>query len=111
MTRIATGISSARGIAPATRAAFPASSRSSTTSKRSAAEPLLADIFVPDLRVRGDIVAEQFLALPRFQVHDFHAAFAQPVDAALEGARLAHHHRADLELHHQPAAVPAGCER
>src|SRR5688572_6845939 len=61
--------------------------------------------------MRGDIVAEHFFAFGRLQVDDLHAALAQPVDAALESARLAHDHGADLELHHEAAAVPAGRER
>src|SRR5690606_33255561 len=40
-----------------------------------------------------------------------HALFAQPVVAALEIDRLAHHHGTDPELLHQPAAVPARRER
>src|SRR5689334_3558148 len=71
----------------------------------------LADVFVPDFGICGDVVAEQLLALVRGHVDHLHAALAQPVDAALERARLADHDRADLELHDESAAVPAGGER
>src|SRR5690606_40934249 len=39
------------------------------------------------------------------------AVLAQPFDPAVEIHRLAHHHGADAELPHQPAAVPARGQR
>ena len=45
------------------------------------------------------------------QIDDVDTMLAQPVDAALEGDRFAHHHSADIELPHQPAAVPAWRQR
>src|SRR3546814_3350764 len=45
------------------------------------------------------------------QVDDLDAVLAQPLDPAVEVHRLAHHHRADVELPHQAAAVPARGER
>src|SRR3546814_12143594 len=45
------------------------------------------------------------------QVDDLDAVLAQPLDPAVEVHRLAHNHRADVELPHQAAAVPARGER
>src|SRR5688572_5783363 len=59
----------------------------------------------------GDVAAEQIPALTGVEIDDFHSAFPQPVDATLKRARLAHDHRADLELHDEPAAVPARRKR
>ena len=50
---------------------------------------------------------QQFPALVVVQVDDGYAILAQPVDAAGKSAALAHDHRADAELAHQPAAIPA----
>src|SRR6185436_5462753 len=61
--------------------------------------------------MRGDIVAEHLFAFGGGEVDDTHSALAQPVDAALKRARFAHDDSADPELHHQPAAIPAGCQR
>src|SRR3546814_16951397 len=41
------------------------------------------------------------------EVNHVDAGLAQPRDPAVEVHRLAHHHRADVELPHQAAAVPA----
>src|SRR5690606_16518810 len=61
----------------------------------------------PDMRVGGDPVAEHADAFVVVEIDDLHALLAQPVVAALEVDRLAHHHRADTELPDQAAAVPA----
>src|SRR3546814_730213 len=45
------------------------------------------------------------------EVNHVDAVLAQPRDPAVEVHRLAHHHRADVELPHQAAAVPARGER
>src|SRR5688572_15691791 len=58
--------------------------------------------------MRGDEFPQQLFAFRGLKVDDLHAAFAQPVDAALESARLPDDHGTDLELHDEAAAVPAG---
>jgi len=60
--------------------------------------------------VLSDEAAEKLLALGAVEVDHFDPPLAQPVDPAAEGSRLAHHHRANLKLHHQAAAVPARCQ-
>src|SRR5687767_10809282 len=72
---------------------------------------ILADVLVPHVRMGGDVVAEHADAFGVLKVDHLDAVLAQPVDAAAEVHRFADHHRADVELPHQPAAVPAWCER
>ncbi len=50
---------------------------------------------------------EQKAAFFVVEVDDFDAVLAQPVEAASEGAAFAHDQRADAELAHQAAAIPA----
>src|SRR5258708_32961041 len=61
--------------------------------------------------MRCDEAAEQLEALLRVEIDDLDAERAQPVDAALEGARLADDDLAEAELAHEAAAVPARRER
>jgi hypothetical protein len=72
---------------------------------------LRPDVLVPDIGVARDEALQEVDAGLRVEVDDGHAALPQPVDAALERARLAHHHGPDAELADQPAAVPARGER
>src|SRR6185436_15787498 len=72
---------------------------------------LLADVLVPDLRVPRDEPLEQVDALLRVEVDHLDPVLAEPLDPALEGARLPDHDRPDAELADQPAAVPARRER
>src|SRR5229473_6405846 len=72
---------------------------------------LLSDVLVPDFGMLGDEGLEQLAALGVVEVDDVDAVLAQPVEAAGKGAALAHDHRADAELAHQPAAIPARGER
>src|SRR6266540_2293418 len=71
----------------------------------------LADVFVPDVGMSRDVVGEQADAFGGRQVHDAHPAASQPVEPSREVHRLAGDDRADPELPHQAAAVPAGGER
>src|SRR3546814_2849375 len=71
------------------------------------AASILADVLVPHLGVGRDPVAQHLDAALVGQVDDLDAVLAQPLDPAVEVHRLAHHHRADVELPHQAAAVPA----
>src|ERR671910_3009802 len=72
---------------------------------------VLADVLVPELRVRSDEAAQQPDALLRGEVDDLDAALAQPGGPAGEVHRLADHHPRDAELPDQPAAVPARGQR
>jgi hypothetical protein len=72
---------------------------------------ILADVFVPDRGICGDVIGEQADAFVGVQVDDSDTAFAQPIDAAAEVDRLADDDRPDVELADQAAAVPAGSKR
>lgn len=72
---------------------------------------LLADVLVPDSRVLDDKAFDERAALDAVEVNHFHAVFAQPIHAALEGAAFAHNHGPDAELANETAAIPAGSER
>src|SRR5690606_15228716 len=72
---------------------------------------LLPDVLVPQRRVRGDPLAHHLDAALVGQVDHAYAGLAQPVQAAREVHRLADHQRADAELPHQSAAVPARRQR
>ena len=69
---------------------------------------LFADVLVPDFGVLGDEAFKQLAALACVEIDDLDAIFAQPVEAAGKGAAFADHERADAELAHQSAAIPAG---
>src|SRR5262249_34481786 len=74
-------------------------------------DPLaLPDILVPQLRPRPNELAHHLDAIWRSEVHDAHAILAKPVEAAGEIDGVADDERADPELAHEPAAVPAGRE-
>ncbi len=68
----------------------------------------LADVFVPDFRVNGDVTFEQLAAILAVQIDDVYVIFAQPSEASGEGTALACDHRADAKLAYQSAAIPAG---
>jgi hypothetical protein len=53
---------------------------------------------------------QQLAAFTAVEIHDFDAVFAEPFNAAREGAAFAHYHRADTELPNEAGAVPAGRE-
>lgn len=72
---------------------------------------LEADVFVPNLRVGDDVVGEEVDAFLGVQVEDFDAVVAKPLLAALEIDALADDERADVELAHEAAAVPARRQR
>src|ERR1700756_128974 len=72
---------------------------------------LFADVFVPHRGIRGDVVCEQIDTFLRMQVDHFDAILSQPADAAPKIHRLADNQRADAELPHQSAAIPAGGQR
>lgn len=74
-------------------------------------EASLPHILVPNLRPLSDEAFQQFAALLAIEIDHLNPMLAQPVDAALERPALAHHHRADPELPHQPAAIPARSQR
>src|SRR5207237_2140749 len=71
---------------------------------------LLANVFVPHLRVRPDISAQQGNTLLRIEVDHFHTQRAQPIDSTLKVAALADYNRAKTKLPNQTAAIPAGRE-
>src|SRR5512144_498856 len=71
----------------------------------------LADVFVPGLGMRRDVVGEETHALGGLQIHDAHAATPEPFEPAPEVHRLARDDRPDPELPHEAAAVPAGGQR
>src|SRR5437868_1973233 len=71
---------------------------------------LLANVFVPHLRVRPDIIAQQGNTLLRIEVDHFHTQRAQPIDSTLKVAALADYNRAKTKLPNQTAAIPAGRE-
>src|SRR4051794_6145058 len=70
-----------------------------------------ADVFLPDLGMLVDEPPQELEAGLGVEVDHGHAALAQPIHAALEGARLADHDGPDPELAHETAAVPARRER
>src|SRR5690606_23231461 len=76
-----------------------------------ATRSVLTDVLVPHPRIRRDPVAEHGDALGVGEIDHLDAVLAQPVVATLEVDRFAHHHGADPELLHQPAAIPARRER
>jgi hypothetical protein len=71
----------------------------------------LADVLVPDVRMRGDEAGQKFYAFRRGQIHDLDAALSKPIDPAGEVDGLTHHHLGDPELPHEPAAIPARRQR
>src|ERR1700685_3997409 len=71
----------------------------------------LADVFVPDVRVRLDVRSEQRGALFGIKINYLHAERTKPVNAALKCPAIADHKRAKAKLADQPAAIPARRER
>ena len=65
------------------------------------------DVLVPQRRVLGDELLHHGHAALVVQKRNPHAVLGQPVVPTGEGATLTDHHRADVELAHQAAAVPA----
>ena len=65
---------------------------------------ILADVFVPDFGMLGDEGFEEFAAFLVVEVDDVHAVFAQPVEAAGEGAAFSDDDCADAELADEPAS-------
>jgi hypothetical protein len=72
---------------------------------------LFANIFMPHFRVRRDEFFQQLAAIPVIEIDDLDTVGAEPLQAAGEGAALAHNHSTDAKLPHQPAAVPTGSQR
>jgi hypothetical protein len=72
---------------------------------------LFADILVPDGGVGGDVCFEKLAAFAVVQVDDFDTDFAEPIEAAGEGAAFADNESANAKLAHQAAAVPTGRKR
>src|SRR5579871_1172274 len=72
---------------------------------------LLADVLVPDVRMLCNVAFKQFAAGEVVEVDHLDAVFAQPVEAAREGAAFAHYERANAKLPDETAAIPAGRER
>src|SRR5579863_7672543 len=72
---------------------------------------LLADIFVPYIRMPRDEGLHQLAAFDVIQIDHVHAILSQPVEAACKCAAFTHNQRADAELPHQPAAIPARGKR
>src|SRR5262245_62109114 len=69
------------------------------------------DVFIPEFRVGGDELSHHCHAPLVVKDHYRHAVFGQPVVPSGERPTLPDHHRPDVELTHQPAAVPAGRQR
>ena len=72
---------------------------------------LLANVFVPHLRVRPDIIAQQGNTLLRIEVDNAHTQRAQPVHSTLEVAAFTDYNPTKTKLPNQTAAIPAGRER
>jgi hypothetical protein len=72
---------------------------------------LFADIFIPYLRMRGDISFEQFPALAAVEVDYFDTIFAQPIEASSEGPAFSDDERSKAKLPYEAAAIPAGRKR
>ena len=70
---------------------------------------VLADVLLPEHRMRGHEAGQKLYALLRGQIHDLDAALSKPVDPAGEVDRLTHHHLGDPELPHEPAAAFPRC--
>ena len=70
-----------------------------------------SDVFVPDRRMRGDVVGQHPDTRGGDEIHDRDAALPQPVERSREVDRLADHDRADAKLPDEPAAIPAWRER
>src|SRR5712691_12038790 len=76
-----------------------------------ASSPLTTDIFVPELRMRGDEVLHHLDAFREVEIDYFHAVTAHKLESTTKGPALAHDHFADLKLHDRAAAQIAGHER
>ena len=72
---------------------------------------VFADVFVPDGGIFLDVVGEERYTFLRVQVDDFDVESAEPINAALKGARFANDDPGKTELANQAAAIPAGSER
>ena len=108
-------------VTPTSRSSPPRLTKNSTTlatSARASATPAIdsldrrradlePDVLVPEVGVLGDEVAEELGARGVVEDDDLDAEFSEPVVAAVEVLALADHDRADVELTHEPRAVPA----
>src|SRR4029077_8682921 len=74
----------------------------------SAGTSFQADVFVPNFRIRADILAQQESTLFGIKVDDLDSRRTQPLDATQEVPALADDHSAETKLSHQTAAIPAG---
>src|SRR5579863_8950401 len=72
---------------------------------------LFPNILIPDFGMRGDEAFHQSAALGAVEIDHFRSVLAQPVETSRKGSALAHHQRANAELAHQSAAIPAGSKR
>src|ERR1700704_2691931 len=72
---------------------------------------LFSDVFVPNLGVSADILAQQRGALRRIEIKDSYAKRAQPLHAALKIAALADDQRTEAKLPDQSTAIPARRQR
>src|SRR5260370_2833962 len=68
------------------------------------------DIFVPNLRMIGNVPPEHLDAFARMGVEDFGAVLAEPVDAAAKIYRLADDYGTNSKLADEAAAIPAGSQ-
>ncbi len=70
-----------------------------------------ADILVPNLGMRADVLCQQGSALFGIQVDNLHSQRTQPVESALEVAAFPSDYGSEAELTYQSATVPARRER
>src|SRR5882762_11887324 len=68
------------------------------------------DVFVPNLRMIGNVPPEHLDAFARMGVEDFDPVLAEPVKAAAEIHGLADDHGANAKLADEAAAIPAGSQ-
>ncbi len=81
------------------------------TKGKTAKQLFFADVFVPNVRMRGDIFVQHFKTFVRIQINHFDTVFLEPFDAALKSPRFADNDRADLELSNQARTIPTRRER
>ncbi len=64
------------------------------------AELSLADIFVPQRRIRANIIGEQRNTLLRVEIDYLHSQRLQPIEASLKVSALTYDDGAEAELTH-----------
>src|SRR5215813_3297914 len=68
---------------------------------------LLADVFIPDGRIRANVVSEELKAFFGVEVDDFDAKRAKPIYATLEIAAFTQNHFLKTKLADESTAIPA----